>query len=217
MKTIFKNYLICGLLLTNALTVVSGKEAAAPSPKDIAEGKKLYSSCIMCHGDTGHGNKTMNAPQIAGQEAWYLKRQLENFKAGIRGGNAKDVYGSQMKAMSMTLTTPEKINQVVAYIGTLKPAAKLPQTIKGDVAKGKVKFRLCATCHGQTGGGMKAMNGPKLTGLQDWYLVRQMQNFKGGLRGVHPKDVMGKQMAPMAATLATDEDIKNVAAYISSL
>ncbi|MFB0988976.1 MAG: c-type cytochrome [Gammaproteobacteria bacterium] len=41
--------------------------------------------CTTCHGVEGLGNIAIEAPRLAGMEAWYLKRQLENFRAGIRG------------------------------------------------------------------------------------------------------------------------------------
>jgi cytochrome c oxidase subunit 2 len=41
--------------------------------------------------------------------------------------------------------------------------------------------------------------------------------FKSGARGTQEKDVYGKTMAPMAATLADDAAIANVVAYIRTL
>ena len=37
---------------------------------------------------------SMNAPKIAGQSAWYLKRQIMNYKKGLRGTHADDTYGA---------------------------------------------------------------------------------------------------------------------------
>jgi cytochrome c oxidase subunit II len=41
--------------------------------------------------------------------------------------------------------------------------------------------------------------------------------YKQGARGTHEKDVFGKMMAPMAATLVNDAAIENVVAYIMTL
>ncbi|MEC9086505.1 MAG: c-type cytochrome, partial [Pseudomonadota bacterium] len=41
--------------------------------------------CTTCHGTDGRGNEGTEAPRLAGMEDWYLRRQLENFRAGIRG------------------------------------------------------------------------------------------------------------------------------------
>ena len=61
------------------------------------------------------------------------------------------------------------------------------------------------------------MNAPRLSGQGAWYLERQLKLFKQGARGTHEKDMFGKMMAPMAATLADDTAIADVAAYIATL
>ena len=53
--------------------------------------------------------------------------------------------------------------------------------------------------------------------LQDWYMERQLKHFKEGIRGTDPKDIFGQQMRPMAMTLADDQAILDVIAYIMSL
>ena len=87
---------------------------------DPEKGKTFYAVCVACHGQDGAGNKALNAPRIAGQEIWYIERQLKNYKSGIRGANNKDIYGMQMRPMSMTLTDDKAINNVVSYIVTFK-------------------------------------------------------------------------------------------------
>ncbi|HEU4620248.1 MAG TPA: c-type cytochrome [Gammaproteobacteria bacterium] len=87
----------------------------------------------------------------------------------------------------------------------------------GDAERGQSYFAVCTTCHGASGEGMKEMNGPKLAGQEAWYIVRQLQNFKQGLRGADSRDVYGQQMAPIAQVLPDDQAIEDVAAYIESL
>ena len=87
----------------------------------------------------------------------------------------------------------------------------------GDAAKGKVLYSVCAACHGANGEGQEALNAPKLAGQQDWYVIRQLQNFKAGIRGTNPKDTFGMQMAPMSQTLANDQAMADVAAFIKTL
>jgi cytochrome c oxidase subunit 2 len=87
----------------------------------------------------------------------------------------------------------------------------------GDAAKGKTLYTICSTCHGADGKGLEALNAPNLVSLQDWYIVRQLKNFRDGLRGVDAKDVYGMQMRPMALTLADDQAVEDVTAYIVSL
>ncbi len=89
--------------------------------------------------------------------------------------------------------------------------------VAGDAAAGKPLYAVCGACHGLQAEGNPALNSPKLSGQGDWYLRRQLKYFKHGARGTHDKDVYGKQMAPMAATLADDAAIDNVVAYIKTL
>ena len=74
--------------------------ATALAPTLVAA-NPLYTTCVACHGAKGEGNKALNAPAIASQEAWYIARQLKNFKEGIRGTHEKDMYGMQMRPMAM--------------------------------------------------------------------------------------------------------------------
>lgn len=183
---------------------------------DVAAGKAAYAVCAACHGQNGEGNVAMNAPKIAGQEVWYLKRQLEAYKAGTRGTATGDVYGMQMRPMAMTVTNATAEDNLVAYIASL-PAAPSPVTVAGDAAAGKAAYAVCAACHGANGEGSQPLGGPRLAGQNDWYLVRQIQNYQSGKRGYDPKDTFGMQMKPMAATLTSEKAINDVVAYINTL
>jgi len=87
----------------------------------------------------------------------------------------------------------------------------------GDAERGKAFYATCGACHGANGEGMEALNAPSLAGQESWYVIRQLQNFKNGIRGTNPKDTFGMQMAPMAMTLPTDQAMEDVAAYIKTL
>jgi len=54
----------------------------------------------------------------------------------------------------------------------------------------------------------------RLNFLSFWYLKLQFNYYKQGIRGTHDKDVFGKMMAPMAATLADDTAMANVVAIL---
>jgi cytochrome c oxidase subunit 2 len=87
----------------------------------------------------------------------------------------------------------------------------------GDAERGKTLFATCGACHGANAEGMEALNAPKLAGQEEWYVIRQLKNFKDGIRGTNPKDTFGMQMAPMAMTLPNEQAMEDVAAYIKSL
>ena len=206
------------IIFAVGLTLILGIGLAlnAYAAGDSAKGKASFAVCQACHGANGMGNKALNAPRIAGQEPWYLERQLKNFKGGIRGADPKDTYGMQMRPMALTLSNDQAVSDMAAFLSSMPRSAPAASSVKGDVAVGKTAYMICQACHGPTGGGNKALNTPRLTGLQDWYIVRQLKNFKSGARGTKAGDTYGMQMRPMAMTLANDEVINNVAAYIAT-
>jgi cytochrome c oxidase subunit 2 len=160
--------------------------------------------------------QALNAPKIAGQDAWYLERQLHNYKAGLRGTHEEDVYGKQMAPMARTLATDAAIDNIVAHIQTF-PDQPTAQTVEGNAAAGADRFIVCAYCHGAQGEGIEAMNAPRLAGMPDWYLAHQLQNFRQGIRGEHPEDYYGKQMGFMGRIFQDDQAINDVVAYINTL
>jgi cytochrome c oxidase subunit 2 len=198
------------------MLVLVGLLALSAQAADVAAGKAAYAVCSTCHAANAGGNQSLNAPRTAGQYDWYLKRQIVAFRDGVRGTAPGDVYGAQMRPMAMTLTTDAAIDNVVAYIGTLTAPAPAA-TVQGDANTGKQLYATCAACHGQKGEGNTPLNAPRLADQDDWYLVRQLQNYKSGVRGANPKDTYGAQMKPMAAMLANDQAINNVVVYIRSL
>ncbi len=70
-----------------------------------------------------------------------------------------------------------------------------------DPAAGKEIFKTCATCHGLNAEGNLTTKSPKLTGQLDTYLIVQIQNFRNGMRGGKPKDILGAQMAVFAKNI----------------
>jgi cytochrome c oxidase subunit 2 len=202
-----RSFLVVAALVLSSTSAFAG---------DAAAGKALYQICAACHGPEGQGNQAMNSPKLAGQEDWYLVRQLKAFKDGLRGTAPGDMYGAQMRPMAAQLADDAAIANVVAYIGTFTPT-KPAATVTGNVETGKGLYMTCAACHGQRAEGNAQMNAPALAGQEDWYLVRQLQAYKKGLRGANPQDVYGMQMKPMAGTLATDQAVNDVVAYIHSL
>ena len=100
----------------------------------------------------------------------------------------------------MAIATPldaTTIDNVVAYIATL-PDNRAHATVKGDAARGASRYTTCAYCHGAAGQGSWSTNAPRLAGMSDWYLARQLQQFRQGHRGRHPQDFHGAQMATMS-------------------
>jgi cytochrome c553 len=174
-----------------------------------------YSYCTVCHGAHGNGNQAINAPKIAGIEPWYLKRQLELFRAGSRGTHPADAPGMEMRAIGLPLDDAA-IEAIAAYVATFD--ARLPPvTVRGDAKRGRALYASCGGCHGLRGEGNNALNAPALAGQTDWYLVRQIERFRAGERGFAPQDVPGNQMRAAAVVLPDTGAIYDLVAYINTL
>jgi cytochrome c oxidase subunit 2 len=183
---------------------------------DTAAGQALYATCTACHGVHAEGNVQLNAPKLSGQADWYLIRQLNDFKSGVRGAHDADIYGKQMVPFAALLADDAAIRNVVAYIVS-QPEQRTTSTLAGDADKGRVLFQTCSSCHGADGKGIWSTNAPRLAGIDDWYLARQLKNYQQGIRGSHRQDFNGAQMVSMAKVLPDDQAISDLLGYIHSL
>lgn len=183
-----------------------------------AEGERVsYDDryCTTCHGTDGIGNEGIQAPRLAGMEDWYLRRQLENFRAGLRGTHPEDTEGLAMQPMAAKLSD-QSIDDIVAWVGSWDYQAATP-TLSGNVNAGRQLYATCATCHGANGEGNEALGAPQLAGQNDWYLLTQLKNFKARYRGYQSADTHGQQMMTMAQSLTNEQAMLNVVAYINTL
>lgn len=231
---------LIGFLYLAAVTNV----LAQASPKTLG-GEELFAACAFCHGSQGQGRQRLDAPPIAGLQAWYVERQLHNFDNEVRGAHVEDLPGAQMIVISGIFRDDQSIKNVSAYVEGLEPGAPpvtrgrgenaRPEPIErpftweseyafldapnsGDVANGqKIYSSSCIACHGANAAGIEAMSSPNLTVLASWYMARQLEYFQDGIRGAHPQDTYGAQMVPFAKMLVTDQAIADVIAYIETL
>ncbi len=90
---------------------------------------------------------------------------------------------------------------------SLVASAASAETPKPDLAKAEqIVTNVCAACHGAKGMSLAPTN-PHLAGQHQAYIVKQLTNFKAGVR-------QNAIMGGMAAML-TPEDMVSVAAYFS--
>lgn len=190
-------------------------DMADRAPGDPEAGAEHFAACVACHGAQGQGQQATNAPRLAGLDADYLRRQLRNFRSGARGEHEADRFGQQMRPFAQSLEDPGAIEDLLAHIEEL-PVDPTPTTIVGDLRRGEVFYRSCASCHGTDAQGRQAHKAPRLAGMNDWYLVRQLHHFREGIRGRHPRDAYGNQMVDMAQVLVNDAAVRDVVAYIGS-
>ena len=227
-------------ILVIALLCFSGSALAQTTlktPNETVTGEELFVVCSFCHGDSAQGNDRRDGPALAGMEVWYLELQMHNFKNGIRGYLAEDVPGQVMHFSSPMLRNDYTITSVAEYISNLEPGKPPPRNATGarpylwdspyagldasispNAEAGGVTYsRVCLACHGADGHGLEALGAANLNYLSEMYMARQLMYFRDGIRGAHPEDTRGQQMAAMAKTLADDQAIADVVAYIAGL
>ena len=205
-----------------ALAAFVAAGATAQDEPDLARGEQLFDLCTQCHGTRGEGMPMALAPAISGLEAWYVEAQLEKFQKGWRGGHPEDIAGMRMRPMSLWLdqvgtgTAAEDRAAVAAWVATLPPADPAP-TLDGDPERGQALYAPCTACHGPQAKGNQQLNAPSLVHGSDWYLVRSLEKFKAGVRGWSAEDGTAQVMRGMSMSLADEQAMKDVVAYIMSL
>lgn len=211
----------------------------APGSGDAVPPGELFEVCAFCHGPQGQGSERLDTPALAGMEAWYVERQLHNFRNRSRGMHPDDVTGLQMSIVSGMTRNDATIGAIAAYIEAMEPGAGL-ETVNGEPAttgrpyiwhseyadftspepgdpdRGAAAYVICGVCHGPNAEGNEALAAPRLTEIQDWYQARQLKYFRDGIRGRSSGDIYGAQMAAMSTTL-TDQAIADLIAYIDTL
>jgi cytochrome c553 len=181
-----------------------------------ARGHALFRLCAACHSDRGEGRADLGAPAIAGLPAWYVQAQLLKFREGVRGAHPQDLAGMRMRPMARTLRGGDDVAAVASYVAGLPPQPP-PPTLAGDVARGAAQYAVCMACHGPNGRGNEALQAPPLVLSNDWYLLRQLQNFVAGVRAGDPaRDATGAMMRPIASGL-DESSMRDVIAYIQTL
>ena len=197
------NKLIIGLalLLLPAVLTAAG---------NIEAGKQKAATCIVCHGPDGNSSNP-SWPNLAGQHAEYIKKQLLDYRSGGRKND-------QMAPMAMILSDQD-IDDLAAYYAAQKPriGQTRPENLEpgahlyraGDVTKGLVA---CMACHGPTGIGNPAANYPRINAQHAAYTELQLKAFKAEER---TNDLNGI-MRDIAGRMSNDT-IKAVADYLQGL
>jgi len=151
---------------------------SAPGSSDaIGRGATLaVQQCSMCHG--AQGLSEADAPNLAGQYAEVIIKQLQDYKRGARGG-------SFMLQLSRNLSDRD-IEDIAAYYDSLPKARTAPARYSEATAPALVRvgdplrnIAPCIACHGGTD---HKLGAPWLEGMPREYLVVQLGDFQKGAR-----------------------------------
>lgn len=213
-----QNNIVTCLVVVTLLATTSAH--AADTAADIKQrigsgnpvaGKTKSELCQGCHGEVGLSLEDL-IPNLAGQYAPYIAKQLRNFQSGARTHQI-------MSAMATTINDAELID-IAAYFASQKkmqgngkgdnPVAK-NLFLKGDASRG---IQACVTCHGENGKGLapNVSTYPVIGGQHKDYLRAQLIHWRSGERSNSPDGVMNK-----IAKSLTDAEIEDLTDYLAGL
>nr|WP_297461012.1 c-type cytochrome [uncultured Halomonas sp.] len=177
---------------------------------DPAAGREKAQVCAACHGANGISAVAM-FPNLAGQQASYLTKQLIDIRDGARAV-------PQMAGIVANMSDRDFADLAAYYaeqdpnLGQADPelaeqGRKLYRA--GDLAKG---IPACTACHTPTGQGIGTAVYPALSGQHPEYTLSTLQAFASGERSNDPNAIMRDIAAKMS-----DEEMQAVANYVYGL
>lgn len=185
---------------------VSGVQAAG----DTAAGKAKSAACMACHGADGNSPNPV-WPKLAGQHASYIKKQLNDFKAGARN--------NEMMAPMAAPLQEQDIEDLAAYFSSQSQSQG--EAAADQVALGEKVYRAgnkdkgvaaCGGCHGPNGAGNPGAGFPRIAGQHAAYLEKALKDFRDGKRA----NDLNKMMQGVASGLS-DAEISAVAQYLQGM
>jgi cytochrome c553 len=213
-----------GVLVATAVSGVAAFAASAPSSKvawtletvqlvrggNAAHGAELNKDCVDCHGKAGIVD-TPDVPNLAGQDALYTFKQLQDYKDELR---SSPIMGEVVKPLS-----DKDMADLAAFFAS-QPAAKFPPSPPSPdpealrlatMGDGERLIPACEVCHGHGGAGDPGSYGmPNLRSQKFDDLSYQMTTFRSAERTNDVYSVMRDVCRKL-----TDAEITSLAAYYS--
>ncbi len=189
---------------------------AARADDDPQAGQARAALCMACHGADGYSS-IPQFPHLAGQGASYLLKQLQEIRTSNGGADA----GRPVPAMQGLLEPLD--SQALAGLAdwfARQPLRPVPDRaadpagarlyLQGDLER---HIPACSACHGPQATGNDPARFPRLAGQPAAYTLKQLQDFRSGLRH---NDLPGRMMQDIASRL-TPADMETLARYLESL
>tara|TARA_R110000868_G_scaffold124055_2_gene328200 strand:+ start:1032 stop:2126 length:1095 start_codon:yes stop_codon:yes gene_type:complete len=107
-------------------------------------------------------------------------------------------------------------NKIVRFEEYIDSGTVAESFAVADPARGKAYFTTCSGCHGPNGEGNADMHAPPISGVPSDYILRQLRNFRAGVRG-KPDDFYGYQMVGRANALPGDLATRDLVSFIATL
>ena len=176
-----------------------------------AKGEELVGTCLACHGAIGN-SPAPSFPNIAGQNAQYLLKQLLEIQSGQREvlsmtGILDNMSESDLLDIATYYESQPRVH------GAAKPdLVELGESIyRAGIPRKNIAA--CTACHSPTGNGNGPAVFPALAGQWPEYIVTQLKNFQSGKR----HNDGDSQMMRATAMDMNEKEMTAVASYLSGL
>ena len=184
--------------------VLTSTTLARPSQESIGRGATLAQRCAICHGPTGVSRA--DSPNLAGQYASVIYKQLLDFRSGARTNAVMSPFAQNL--------SDQDIADVAAYYAYLPrlpayhPEPQLAPTrivVYGAPLRG---IAPCGSCHGSLD---NKTGSPWLEGQSAQYMKAQLEAFASGQR----RNDINEQMRNIARAM-TPQEMDEAASYYAS-
>jgi cytochrome c553 len=176
---------------------------------DTAKGKAIANeTCAGCHGADGN-SEVPTFPKLAGQQAVYLVKEMQAYKAGQRISEIMQPVMAGLSDDDMTNLAAYYAKQEPTAGGATKPElVALGKKIYFD-GNSKNGVPSCDGCHEEDGTG--SVKFPRVAGQHADFTVEELKRYSAGQRAY-----ASKVMHTVAQRL-TGEEAEAVAQYMASM
>lgn len=201
-------FVLSWLVSVAALAVVQSANAQG----DASAGAGKVAICATCHGAGGNSQIPQN-PILAGQNASYIIKQLQDYQSGAR-------QNPIMAPMAANLSEQD-IEDIAAYYSSQQRQLPGAQADAESLALAEKLYRAgnsdisaaaCTACHSPTGSGNAPAGFPAIGGQHSAYTLAQLQAFRAGERS---NDLNG--MMRTVLERLTDAELEALANYLAGL
>ena len=202
-----KSVYLSTALLFCASVVVS---QVATAQGDAAAGEGKVALCATCHGAAGVSQIPAN-PNLAGQNAGYLAKQLEDYKSGARSDLTMTAMVATLSDQDILDIAAYYASQGVEVTGAEAESLDLGETLYRAGNK-DIASSACSACHSPTGQGNAPAGFPSVSGQHAAYTLKQLKDFRAGTRA---NDLNG--MMRTTVERLTDTELEALANYLAGL
>lgn len=206
-----KNLFTKNVVILASTLILAASASMGHAQGNAAAGESKVVVCGACHGATGNSTVAEN-PKLAGQNARYLLKQLQDIKSGARNvalmtGLLNNSSDQDLQDIAAFYAAQEKTLE-----GANPELVELGESVYRSGVE-SLNVAACSACHSPTGQGNDQAGFPALGGQHAAYTANQLKAFRSGARA---NDGNAMPMRIVSERL-TDREIDAIASYLSGL